>query len=217
MSISSRIRMQAIRSVAPQAEGAGSGSTSTSSSTKLGSHATGVADSGRWSTRRIAVYALFVALSMAVSFIEFPLIPGVPWLKYDPSGIVCLVAGFAYGPAAAVLVSVLGFVPHVFADPWGSLMAIAVALAMSVPAALVYRRLRTRRGALIGIIAGAVVALAVAIIGNLLVTPIYADMTVEQVAAMIVPALLPFNLAKLAVHGVVTFLIYKPISNLLNR
>lgn len=192
-------------------------STSVPSASSASTHATGVADSGRWSTRRIAVYALFVALSMAVSFIEFPLIPGVPWLKYDPSGIVCLVAGFAYGPAAAVLVSVLGFMPHVFADPWGSLMAIAVALAMSVPAALVYRRLRTRRGALIGIIAGAVVALVVAIIGNLLVTPIYADMTVEQVAAMIVPALLPFNLAKLAVHGVVTFLIYKPISNLLNR
>ena len=192
-------------------------STSVPSASSASTHATGVADSGRWSTRRIAVYALFVALSMAVSFIEFPLIPGVPWLKYDPSGIVCLVAGFAYGPAAAVLVSVLGFVPHVFADPWGSLMAIAVALAMSVPAALVYHRLRTRRGALIGIIAGAVVALAVAIIGNLLVTPIYADMTVEQVAAMIVPALLPFNMAKLAVHGVVTFLIYKPISNLLNR
>lgn len=192
-------------------------STSVPSASSASTHATGVADSGRWSTRRIAVYALFVALSMAVSFIEFPLIPGVPWLKYDPSGIVCLVAGFAYGPAAAVLVSVLGFVPHVFADPWGSLMAIAVALAMSVPAALVYRRLRTRRGALIGIIAGAVVALVVAIIGNLLVTPIYANMTVEQVAAMIVPALLPFNLAKLAVHGVVTFLIYKPISNLLNR
>ncbi|WP_346682776.1 ECF transporter S component [Bifidobacterium pullorum] len=192
-------------------------STSVPSASSASTHATGMADSGRWSTRRIAVYALFVALSMAVSFIEFPLIPGVPWLKYDPSGIVCLVAGFAYGPAAAVLVSVLGFVPHVFADPWGSLMAIAVALAMSVPAALVYRRLRTRRGALIGIIAGAVVALVVAIIGNLLVTPIYANMTVEQVAAMIVPALLPFNLAKLAVHGVVTFLIYKPISNLLNR
>lgn len=192
-------------------------STSVPSASSASTHATGVADSGRWSTRRIAVYALFVALSMAVSFIEFPLIPGVPWLKYDPSGIVCLVAGFAYGPAAAVLVSVLGFVPHVFADPWGSLMAIAVALAMSVPAALIYRRARTRRGALIGIITGAMVALVVAIIGNLLVTPIYADMTVEQVAAMIVPALLPFNLAKLTVHGVVTFLIYKPISNLLNR
>ena len=172
---------------------------------------------GAWSTRRIATTALLCALAFVLTFVEIPIFPPAPWLMYDPSGIVCLVAGFAYGPAAAVLVSVLGFVPHVFADPWGSLMAIAVALAMSVPAALVYRRLRTRRGALIGIIAGAVVALAVAIIGNLLVTPIYADMTVEQVAAMIVPALLPFNLAKLAVHGVVTFLIYKPISNLLNR
>ncbi len=70
-------------------------STSVPSASSASTHATGVADSGRWSTRRIAVYALFVALSMAVSFIEFPLIPGVPWLKYDPSGIVCLVAGFA--------------------------------------------------------------------------------------------------------------------------
>ena len=55
-------------------------------------HSTGVADSGRWSTKRIAMYALFVALAMAVSLIEFPIIPGVQWLKYDPSGIVCLVA-----------------------------------------------------------------------------------------------------------------------------
>lgn len=191
--------------------------THSTSASQAAPHATGVADSGRWSTRRIAVYALFVALSMAVSFIEFPLVPGVQWLKYDPSGIVSLVAGFAYGPAAAAIVSVLGFVPHVFADPWGTLMAVAVALAMSVPAALIYRRMRTRRGALAGIVVGAVVALAVAIIGNLLITPIYAHMSMEQVASMIVPALLPFNLAKFVLHGVVTFLIYKPISNLLDR
>ena len=76
-----------------------SASTSTAStSAKLGSHTTGVADSGRWSTRRIAMYALFVALAMVTSFIEFPITP-VTWLKYDPSGIVCLIAGFAYGPA----------------------------------------------------------------------------------------------------------------------
>ena len=115
-------------------------------------HSTGVADSGRWSTKRIAMYALFVALSMAVSFIEFPIIPGVQWLKYDPSGIVCLVAGFAFGPAAAVIVSVLGFVPHLFTNPWGTLMAVLVALALSVPASLIYKKNKTRKGALIGII-----------------------------------------------------------------
>ena len=182
-----------------------------------GAHSTGVADSGRWSTKRIAVYALFVALSMAVSFIEFPIIPGVQWLKYDPSGIVCLIAGFAFGPAAAAIVSVLGFVPHLFTNPWGMLMAVLVALALSVPAALIYRRDKTRRGAVIGIIVGAILALVAAIVGNLIVTPLYAHMTVAQVAALIVPALLPFNLVKFAIHGVVTFLVYKPISNLLNR
>ncbi|RGJ18347.1 ECF transporter S component [Bifidobacterium pseudocatenulatum] len=180
-------------------------------------HSTGVADSGRWSTKRIAMYALFVALSMAVSFVDFPIMPGVEWLKYDPSGIVSLVAGFAYGPAAAVIVSVLGFLPHLFTNPWGTLMAVLVALALSVPAALIYRRNKTRKGAVIGIIVGAIVALVVAIVGNLIVTPFYAHMTTAQVVALIVPALLPFNALKFTIHGVITFLIYKPISNLLNR
>ena len=180
-------------------------------------HSTGVADSGRWSTKRIAMYALFVALSMTVSFVEFPIMPGVEWLKYDPSGIVSLVAGFAYGPAAAAIVSVLGFLPHLFTNPWGTLMAVLVALALSVPAALIYRRNKTRKGAVIGIIVGAIVALVVAIVGNLIVTPFYAHMTTAQVVALIVPALLPFNALKFTIHGVITFLIYKPISNLLNR
>ena len=180
-------------------------------------HSTGVADSGRWSTKRIAMYALFVALSMAVSFVEFPIVPGVEWLKYDPSGIVSLVAGFAYGPAAAVIVSVLGFLPHLFTNPWGTLMAVLVALALSVPAALIYRRNKTRKGTVIGIIVGAIAALAMAIVGNLIVTPFYAHMTTAQVVALIVPALLPFNALKFTIHGVITFLIYKPISNLLNR
>ena len=180
-------------------------------------HSTGVADSGRWSTKRIAMYALFVALSMAVSFVEFPIVPGVEWLKYDPSGIVSLVAGFAYGPAAAVIVSVLGFLPHLFTNPWGTLMAVLVALALSVPAALIYRRNKTRKGAVIGIIVGAIAALAMAIVGNIIGTPYYAHMTTAQVVALIVPALLPFNALKFTIHGVVTFLIYKPISNLLNR
>ena len=39
----------------------------------------------------------------------------------------------------------------------------------------------------------------------------------QAVAAMILPILLPFNVAKMAIHAVITFLIYKPISNLLSK
>lgn len=175
-------------------------------------HSTGVGDHGRWSTRRIALYALCTALAMAASFLEIPLMPAAPWLKYDPSGIVCLIAGFAFGPSAAVIVSILGFLPHLFIDPWGSLMAMAVALACSVPAALIYRKKPTRTRAALALVVGSLAALAVALVGNLLVTPLYAHMSMPQVALMILPILLPFNLIKLCINAVVTFLIYKPIS-----
>ena len=181
------------------------------------SHSTGVGDSGNWSTRKIAIYALFVAVAIVTSFIEFPIFPLAPWLKYDPSGIVCLIAGFAFGPSAAVTVSVLGFLPHVFTNPWGALMAILVALALSVPAAIVYQRHRTRKGAVGAIVCGIIVALFAAILGNLVVTPMYANMTMAAVAQMIVPILLPFNLIKFAIHAVVTFLIYKPIVTIIDR
>lgn len=181
------------------------------------SHSTSDIEEGRWSTRRIAIYALFVSLAIVASFIELPVFPAAPYLKYDPSGIVSLISGFAFGPMAAVIVSVLSWVPHLFTDPYGTLMAVAVALSLSVPASLVYKRVHTRKGALLGIIVGSVCALAVALLGNLIITPLYANMSVAQVATMILPILLPFNLLKLAIHGVVTFLIYKPISMLVHR
>lgn len=172
------------------------------------------ADAG---TQRIAMYALFVALAMAVSFIEIPLMPAAPWLKYDPSGIVCILAGFAFGPSGAVIVSVLGFVPHLFVNPLGAVMAILVALGYSLPVAFIYRRRSTRTGALTGILLGAAVALAAAIVGNLFITPLYAHMSMQQVASMIVPILLPFNLLKFAINGVVSFLCYRPVCKLIAR
>ena len=173
--------------------------------------------SGRWSTHRIAIYALLVALTIIASYIEIPLFPAAPYLKYDPSGIICLLAGFAFGPAAAAIISVLAWVPHLFTDPYGTIIAVAVSLALSVVAAWIHRGSHTRSRAMLGVLAGSVAALAVAILGNLVITPLYAHMTMAQVAAMIVPILLPFNLLKFAIHGVIIFLIYKPALSLLSR
>jgi riboflavin transporter len=181
------------------------------------SHATGVGDHGRWSTQRIAIYALFVALAMATSFMGISIFPAVTYLKYDPSGVVCLIAGFAFGPAAALVVSVLGFVPQLFTDPWGALIAITVSTLLSVPAAAIYKRFRTRKGAVTGILVGALLALAGAIGLNLLITPLYTPGTTIADVVKLIPILLAFNAVKFTINGVVTFAIYKPISNLFNR
>lgn len=173
-----------------------------------------------WSTRRIAVTALFCAVSAcATLFLEFPILPGVEWLKYDPSGAIALVAGFAFGPATGAAVSVLPYLVHLATQSgvYGMLMAVLATLSLVLPASLVYRRDTTRRGAVLGMVVGAVVCLAACILGNLVVTPLYSGMPVQAVVALIVPALLPFNLVKIAVNCILAYLVYKPVSKALGN
>ena len=185
----------------------------TSPTARPASHSTTGTTSGGWSTQRLAVTALFVALAMVASYVEIGIFPPAPYLKYDPSGVVQLVAGLAFGPATGALVAVLSWLPHLFMDPFGGLMGILCALALTVPTALVYEKIRS----LLGMVLGAVVTLVVAIVGNIIVTPLYASVTTADVIAMIVPILLPFNLLKVALNCVVTQLVYKPVSTLVGE
>ena len=173
---------------------------------------------GGWSTKRIAVTALFCALAAVCTlFIEIPLLPGVPWLQYDPSGIVALVAGFVFGPAVGATVSIISYLPHIATASgfWGMVMAMLATFSLVMPASLIYQKHTTMKGAIAGMVVGAVVSVLCCIVGNLIVTPIYAGMTTEQVAALIVPALLPFNAAKVLINCVVCGLIYKPVTKAL--
>ncbi|MDD6461900.1 MAG: ECF transporter S component [Bifidobacteriaceae bacterium] len=189
------------------------GSSPQASASSTNSHST--VDQSKWSARRIAVYALFVAAAMALTFVEVPIFPAAPYLKYDPSTVVCIIAGFTFGPSAAAVVSVLSFVPHLFTNPFGSLIAILVSLLMSVPAAAVYRRKRTVGSAVLGLVLGLVLATAGAIVGNLIITPLYNPaITVQAVVGLIVPVLLPFNVLKAAINSVISLALLKPCTRL---
>lgn len=173
---------------------------------------------GSWSTKRIALSALFCAVAAICTLVlEFPLLPGVTWLKYDPSGIVALVAGFAFGPSMAAVVSVIPNLVHLATQSgiYGVVMAAAATLSLSLPASLIYRTSTSKRGALIALIVGACTSLVVCIVLNLAVTPFYTGMPFDAVLKLIVPALLPFNVLKLVINCVVTALIYKPVSKAL--
>ena len=107
-----------------------------------------------------------------------------------------------------------------------------VLLAM-LTAVAIYRRHHSRRGALIGLIAGtAVMTAAAALINYYIVIPFYVaamNMPAEAIVSMIgkvVPAVdslpkliafatTPFNLLKGVVLSVITFLLYKRLSPLL--
>ncbi len=176
-----------------------------------------MANTNRWSTRVLVTIALLCAISVLLSFVEFPLLPGVAWLSYDASIMPAAVCGFAYGPAAGLACGIISVVAHgiLFADFTGALMNLLVVIGFILPSALVYKKIHTLKGAIIGLVLGIVFAVIMAVLGNLVVTPAWLGVPLDAVVAMIVPILIPFNLLKGLLNAILTLIVYKAISNLI--
>ncbi len=174
-------------------------------------------NTNKWDTRQLVTMALMCAIGMLLSFVEFPLLPGVTWLKYDASAMPAMVCGFAFGPAAGLAVGIVGAVIHgiLMADFSGAIMNILVVTGFILPAALVYRRSRTFKSGVVGLVLSAVAATVMAILGNLVITPMWLGVPLDAVVAMILPILTPFNLEKAGINAVLTLIVYKSISNLI--
>ena len=174
-------------------------------------------NTNKWDTRQLVTMALMCAIGVLLSFVEFPLLPGVTWLKYDASAMPAMVCGFAFGPAAGLAVGYVGAIIHgiLMADFSGAIMNILVVTGFILPAALVYRRSRTFKSGVIGLVLSAVAATVMAILGNLVITPMWLGVPLDAVVAMILLILTPFNLAKAGINAVLTLIVYKSISNLI--
>ena len=174
-------------------------------------------NTNKWDTRQLVTMALMCAIAALLSFIQIPLIPGVTFLTYDPSLMPAMVCGFAFGPAAGLAVGYVGAIIHgiLMADFSGAIMNILVVTGFILPAALVYRRSRTFKSGVVGLVLSAVAATVMAILGNLVITPMWLGVPLDAVVAMILPILTPFNLAKAGINAVLTLIVYKSISNLI--
>ncbi len=183
----------------------------------VGASGAGIKNTNAWSTRQLVTMALLCAIGVLLSFIEFPLIPGVSWLKYDASAMPAMVCGFAFGAGGGLAVGIVGAIIHglLMADFSGAVMNILVVIGFVVPAALVYKHGRTLPRAIIGLVASVVCAIIMAIVGNLVITPAYLGVPMEAVVAMILPILVPFNLLKGIINAALTLAVYKSISNLI--
>lgn len=174
-------------------------------------------NSNVWSTRQLVTMALMCAIGTLLSFIEFPLLPGVTWLKFDASNMPAMVAGFAYGPAGGVAVGIVTAIIHglLMADFTGALMNILVVTCFVLPAALIYKKKRTYKFAIIGLVFSIIAGVIGSIIGNLLLTPSWLGVPFDAVVDLIIPVLIPFNLLKGLLNSVITLIVYKSISNII--
>ncbi len=183
----------------------------------MNAQARNIRNTNRWDTRQLVTMSLLCAIGVLLSFIEFPLLPAAPFLKFDASIMPAMVCGFAYGPAAGLACGIVGAIIHgiIMADYWGAIMNVLVIIGYVLPAALIYRKMRTMKGAVLGLAAAVACSIVMAIVGNLAITPIYLNTPVEVVVGMIVPVLVPFNIVKALINSVLTLIVYKSISNLI--
>jgi riboflavin transporter len=174
------------------------------------------------SVRYISHYSIFIALSVITGYlIHFPILPQAPFLLYDPGHVFLLIAAFKFGPRAGMMMTLI--YATLFAlitgqgGPYGALMNFLSTSAFVLVSSWIYMKKHNRSGAILGLVLGVLVMTAVMIPANLIITPLYLGVGRAMVLQLLLPAIIPFNLLKGFISGILTLLVYKKISLFLNK
>ena len=172
--------------------------------------------SNRIDIKRIVGIAMFAALAFGVTFVfRIP----VSFLTFDAKDALLTVAAFIYGPAAAVVMSLIASLLELTISDTaiiGALMNFISSAAFSGTASLVYKYRRTLNGAIIGVFSAVAITTAVMVVMNIFITTIYMGVPRSVVISML-PMLTVFNFAKALMNSAIAMLIYKPIALAMRR
>lgn len=169
-------------------------------------------------TKKLSTLGMLSALAIiSVLLIRIPLIPAAPFLTYDPKDVIIVIGGFLFGPLAALLMSiVVAFVEMLIASdtgPIGMLMNVIASATFACSAAIIYRRMRSLKGAVIGLLVGVILTTTIMLLWNYLIVPLYMEVPRHVVSGMLLPIFAPFNLLKGGLNAALVMLLYKPLKS----
>ena len=195
-------------------------------------------DNRRKATMWIVKVAMLSAVAAILMFLEMPVPLVPPFLKFDFSDIPALLAGFSLGPLAGVAVMFVKNIIHALTS-WsffvGELANFLIGVSFVLPAAIIYKRNKNKKSAVLGMIAGGIIMTVFAgLLNYFLLIPLYTKVlgyTIEEIIAwsssankgiidlksLIIIGITPFNVFKAFINILVTTLIYKKLSPLLHE
>ena len=181
--------------------------------------------------------AMLGAVAAVLMYLEFP-IPIMPaFVKLDVSELPALIASFAYGPVSGILVCLIKNLiklPSTSTAAVGELFNFVMGALFVGVAGLIYKRNKTRKGAIVGALLGALVMAVISVPYNyFIVYPAYVVMyhlpldaiigmyqainpNVNGLLACLLVFNLPFTFVKGALDAALCFLVYKPLSPILH-
>ena len=178
---------------------------------------------------------LLAAMAVILYYIEIPV---VAFYKLDLSTMPAILAGFAMGPVQGAAVVIVKNLVHMLGTSTacvGEMADILMSSAFVIPASLLYRRNKTRKGALRAMLAGgAAMTVAGVLVNYFILIPAYQVLMnlpleviigmgqkvlsfVDSTLKLVIFITAPFNLLKAAVLSGTTYLLYKRVSPLLHQ
>ena len=190
------------------------------------------------STRKVAMIGMFSAIAAVLMIFEVP-VPFAPsFYKIDLSELPVLVAAFAFGPVAGVLVEFVKIILNLFMDSTttafvGELANFAVGCSFVLPASVVYLFKKSKKQAILGCVVGTLMMTVFGTAFNAVyLLPKFAQLfgmpldaiigmgtainpAITNVSSFVICAVAPLNLLKGTLVSIITLLVYKKISPVL--
>ena len=170
-------------------------------------------------TRKLCGMAVLAALAVTLACtVHIPYF-GASFLEYSPSDVPILIASFMYGPISGLIITVIvaliqGFTVSASAGPIGIAMNIFSTGTFVIVAGLIYKFHRNIKGAIVSLVVGFLSGVIAMVLWNIIITPLYMNVSRQVVITMIPTVFLPFNLMKYAGNAGLTFVLYKATGKL---
>ena len=190
-------------------------------------------------TRKLVEIGMLGAIATVLMLFEFP-IPFIapPFYELDFSEVPVLVGAFALGPMAGATIELIKILINLLINGTatafvGEIGNYLLGCSFIIPAALIYKKHKTKKNALIAMVIGTIVMTVFGCFLNAyILLPTYAtafgmpidaivgmgsaiNANINDVMTFVVIAVAPFNIIKGGVVSVITLLIYKHISPIL--
>ncbi len=174
-----------------------------------------------FTSKKIATMAIFTALTFLVSFLEFPLFPAASFLKLDFGNAFVMLIGFAFGPIEGIIVCVIKEfirIPFGTTGGVGELANILMTAAYILLPATLYRFKKGLKTVIPALIGGVLIMTVAALFVNRFINfPLFMGAGAKAAFSSLWYFILFFNLIKGVAISVVTCLLYKPLSRILDK
>lgn len=189
----------------------------------------------RISVRTTVKIGMLAAISVVLMLFEIPLPFAPSFYEIDFSEVPVLIGAFAMGPVAGAAIELVKILLNLVITGTdtagvGELANFIIGCSLCLPAAIVYKRKKTRKGAMIGMAAGTALMVVIGCLINAYVMlPAYSaafglpidalvqmgtavNPSIKSLSTFVIFAVAPFNLLKAVLVSLIVLLIYKKIS-----